>query len=102
MVLNFLTGYHAHFVTDPDLSPIVYAEQFVDSEPTKAVAADEILKRARMILATELGKDPLLRNSIRKLFKDEARISVMPTERGVAKIDENHPYFVSRNVCLYV
>jgi transcription elongation factor SPT6 len=93
VVLNFLAGYHAHFVNDPDLNPIVYAEQFVDSDPAKVVTAEEILKRARMILATELGKDPLLRNQIRKLFKDEARITVMPTERGVAKIDESHPYF---------
>lgn len=49
-----------------------------------------------MLLSTELGKDPLLRSQMRKLFKEEARVTVEPTERGITKIDENHPYFVSR------
>ena len=48
-----------------------------------------------MLLSTELGKDPLLRSQMRKLFKEEARVTVEPTERGITKIDENHPYFVS-------
>ena len=52
-----------------------------------------------MLLSTELGKDPLLRSQMRKLFKEEARVTVEPTERGITKIDENHPYFVS---CLCV
>lgn len=84
-----------HFVDDQELNPTVYAEQFADPEPTKALSPEELLARARMLLATELGKDPLLRNHVRKLFKDEAQISVEPTERGISKIDEHHPYFVS-------
>ena len=51
-----------------------------------------------MILATELGKDPLLRQEIRDRYKSEALITVVPTERGINKIDENHAYFV-RNLC---
>lgn len=47
-----------------------------------------------MILCTELGKDPLLRQEMRQLFKAEAQISVVPTDRGITKIDEHHPYFV--------
>ena len=47
-----------------------------------------------MILATELGKDPLLRQEMRNRFRNEALVSVQPTERGVTKIDEHHPYFV--------
>lgn len=89
---------HVHFVDDQDLNPIVYAEQFGDPDPTKAQPPEELLRRARMILSTELGKDPLLRNQIRKLFQQEARISVEPTERGITKIDEHHMYFVSANI----
>jgi transcription elongation factor SPT6 len=47
-----------------------------------------------MILATELGKDPLLRQEMRNRFKRDAVVSVQPTERGITKIDEHHPYFV--------
>ena len=48
-----------------------------------------------MIIATELGKDPLLRQAIRDVFKTDALISVTPTERGIAKIDEHNQYYVS-------
>ena len=74
---------------------MAYAEQFEDSDPTKGQSPEELLRKARMILATELGKDPLLRSQMRKLFREEAHVTVEPTERGITKIDENHPYFVS-------
>ncbi|KAF5380895.1 hypothetical protein D9615_004007 [Tricholomella constricta] len=93
IVLNFMSTNRVHFVDDQDLNPIVYAEQFSDLDPAKAQPAEELLRRARMILSTELGKDPLLRSQIRKLFQEEARISVEPTERGITKIDEHHHYF---------
>ena len=85
----------AHFVEDQDLNPQAYAKQFVDPDPAKAQPASEALQRARMIIATELGKDPLLRQEIRKKFKTDAKVSVLPTDRGINKIDEHHPYFVS-------
>lgn len=84
-----------HFVEQQDLEPIAYADRFVDPDPTKAQPPDELLRRARMILATELGKDPLLRQEMRNRFRNEALISVHPTERGIAKIDEHHPYYAS-------
>lgn len=97
VVLNFLASNHVHFVEDQELNPTVYAEQFGDPnlDPSKALSAEELLRRARMILATELGKDPLLRSQMRKIFQEEARISVLPTERGMIKIDQHNPYFVS-------
>lgn len=79
---------------DQELNPLAYAEQFSDTDSTKNTGPEELLQRARMIVATELGKDPLLRQEIRELFKAEALVTVMPTERGINKIDENHPYFV--------
>lgn len=94
-MLNFLASQRLHFVDDQELNPIVYAEQFADPDPLKAQPPEELLNRARMLLSTEIGKDPMLRNEFRKLYKDEAQITVEPTERGVAKIDEKHPYFVS-------
>jgi transcription elongation factor SPT6 len=96
VVRNFLASdqAHAHFVEDQELNPLAYAEQFVDTNPGKEQAPRELLRQARMILATELGKDPLLRRELREVFKEEARISVLPTDRGIAKIDEHHTYHV--------
>ncbi|KAG6851027.1 hypothetical protein H0H93_004514 [Arthromyces matolae] len=94
IVLNFMTpDQRAHFVDDQELNPLAFAEQFSDPDPVKAQPADELLRRARFLLSTELGKDPLLRNQIRKIFQEEARVSVEPTERGISKIDEHHQYF---------
>ncbi|EEB96224.1 hypothetical protein MPER_04675, partial [Moniliophthora perniciosa FA553] len=93
IVLNFMAMQQIHFVEDNDLHPLVLADQYVDSDPMKAQTPEEMLRRARMILATELGKDPLLRKAMRKEFEQSALISVEPTERGVVKINETHPYF---------
>lgn len=48
-----------------------------------------------MILVTEISKDPQIKKEIRKYFKDNARVSVKPTDKGVTKIDEQNPYYVS-------
>ena len=94
VVQNFMTASHLHDIEDPELNPLAFAEQFADPDPSKALPAEELLNRARLILATELGKDPLLRSAIRKRFRDDAMVSVEPTERGVSKIDDHHPYYV--------
>ncbi|KAH9935008.1 transcription elongation factor Spt6 [Fomitopsis serialis] len=93
VVLNFIHEAHTHFVEDHELNPQTYAEQFADPDASRAQPAEELLGRARMILATELGKDPLLRHKIREAFKAGAVVSVSPTERGIAKIDDHHPFF---------
>lgn len=99
VVQNFIAGHNTHFVEEQELNPLAYAEQFVSPDATRAQPADELLARARMIIATELGKDPLLRQEIRNAFKRSALVSVLPTERGVSKIDEHHPYYV-RTICI--
>lgn len=90
-------GQNLHFVEDHDLPPAVYAEQFADPDETKAVPAEDLLKQARMIIATELGYDPLLREYVRDQFKLHAQVSCVPTDKGKIKIDQFHPYYVSLN-----
>lgn len=94
IVSNF-SSHRMYDIEDPDLNPIAFADQFVDPDPTKAQPPEELLRRARMIIATELGKDPLLRQAVRDTFKTDALISVTPTERGIAKLDEHNHYYVS-------
>lgn len=83
---------HENFAEDQELNPSVYAEQFSDA--AVAQAPEDLLRRARMILSTELGKDPLLRNEMRARFKRDAEVSVLPTDRGIQKIDEHNTYYV--------
>ncbi|KAF5377014.1 hypothetical protein D9757_007713 [Collybiopsis confluens] len=93
VVLNFLNETRQNYVDNPTFDPLIYAEQYADPDPAKALPAQELLRRARMIIATELGKDPLLRDYVRQLFKKHAELSIVPTERGVTKIDEQNIYF---------
>ncbi|KAF9246316.1 SH2 domain-containing protein [Melanogaster broomeanus] len=93
VVQNFVANDRPNFVEDQELNPVAFAEQFTDPDASVPQTSEEMLRRARMILATELGKDPLLRQSMRDLLRTEAQISVQPTDRGVNKIDEHHPYF---------
>lgn len=104
------------FLDDPALSPLEHVTPYVDAEkqrlieierkrwasnptamdgptPIKEVSGQELLDRAKMLIAIELGKDPLLRQVIRDLFKESGHVSVTPTEKGLVKIDETHPYY---------
>ncbi|KAG8713489.1 Transcription elongation factor spt6 [Ceratobasidium sp. 423] len=86
IAINF-SGQKVHFPDDQDLPPRAYAEQFItESFPT----AEDALAMARMIIATELGRDPQLREAIRNQFKEAALLSCEPTEKGKTKIDEAH------------
>ena len=77
----------------------------VDQEPTEAsvVAAEyvgdkfqtteEVLKAAQLMVAIQLAREPLLRESVRKMYREKAKISVQPTKKGIKLIDENHPIY---------
>ncbi|KAF8576398.1 transcription elongation factor Spt6 [Ramaria rubella] len=93
VVLNFFSDRKLTFPEDPDVPPLAYAEQYTDMDATRGLPVEDVLKRARMIVATELGRDPLLRKEIRSYFKTDARVSVSPTEKGVSKIDDHHKYY---------
>jgi transcription elongation factor SPT6 len=94
VVLNFLANDKVHFIDDHELKPEAYAEQFMDIDGSGS-SSEAVLTKARMILATELGKDPLLRDHVRSMFKGNSHVSCSPTERGLLKIDEFKPWFVS-------
>ncbi|KAJ7063371.1 transcription elongation factor SPT6 [Mycena amicta] len=93
IVQNFVAQSHVNFLVEQELNPLVYAEQFVSPDPLQEQTPEELLRRARMILATELGKDPMLRDYMRKTFKDDGLVTVDPTDQGVLKIGEDDPFF---------
>lgn len=47
-----------------------------------------------MILVQELSREPHLKKQVRDVFKESALVSVKPTEKGLSRIDETHPYNV--------
>jgi transcription elongation factor SPT6 len=45
------------------------------------------------MLATQFARDINVRKVVREIFHAKATISVVPTRKGLAEIDENHPLF---------
>ncbi|KAF8873854.1 hypothetical protein CPB84DRAFT_1817953 [Gymnopilus junonius] len=76
VVLNFLASHHVHFVDDEDLNLVACAEQFADIDPAKAQAPEELL-------------------CIHKNFKEDARVTVEPTECGITK---NFKYLLQKPI----
>ncbi|PVG00182.1 hypothetical protein CPB86DRAFT_871966 [Serendipita vermifera] len=104
------------FLDDPVLPPMEHVIPYVDAEKqrlmeierkrwatnpmaqnesslVREVTAETMLERARLLIATELGKDPLLRQVVRTMFTNSAEMSCSPTDKGLIKIDETHPYY---------
>jgi transcription elongation factor SPT6 len=52
-----------------------------------------------MIAVHEISRDPMLKKETRRFFKDYGVVSVTPTEKGISKIDEMHPFYVRRLFC---
>ena len=80
-----------NFVDDQELNPLTYVKQFINPDSTIPQTPDGLLCHAQMVLATELRKDPFLKQAMQDLFKAEAQISVHPTKCGINKINEHHP-----------
>jgi transcription elongation factor SPT6 len=83
------------FTEDQNTTPLVFGESFVNPNAGGPSSPEDALSSARMVLATELGKDPQLRQLARERFRTGAVINVKPTEKGVHKIDDQHPFAVS-------
>ncbi|CAO1630576.1 unnamed protein product [Parajaminaea phylloscopi] len=91
---NFVAGTTArrYFPEDETSAPETLAQEFVDVG-AGAGSADAALKLAKFLSSFEVGKEPMLKREVRRLFKEHAQVTVRPTERGQIKIDEEHPYW---------
>jgi transcription elongation factor SPT6 len=93
LVQDFLANQKRTFIEDPPEEPELYSGQFA-VVGTEFPDANIAMAAAKTIAVTEIAKEPLLRKEIRRLFKQAAVVSVKPTEKGITKIDEMHPYYV--------
>lgn len=105
------------FLEDPSLPPHEHVIPFVEVERerlmdiekrrwalfpnaqnetshSQEIDSEKILERARLLISMDLSKDPLLRQHVRELYKEAGQVTCLPTDKGLSKIDENHPYYV--------
>jgi transcription elongation factor SPT6 len=54
---------------------------------------EDALSGARHMVAMQIAHDPLVRQSIRTIFYERAKISARPTKKGMKEIDESHPCY---------
>ena len=81
-----------HFTEDAEQDPAQVASEYANVD-LSFFEADDVVNATRTILITEIGKHPIIRKFVREFYKHHAAMTVEPTERGVTKIDEQHPYF---------
>ncbi|KAG5439016.1 hypothetical protein PCANB_002347 [Pneumocystis canis] len=88
---NLLENTKRYFPEDPDKWPEVLAEKYILN--SKYSSASVALTAGREIVVDELLNDPQVRKAIRAIYYKKGYIDVNPTEKGVRKIDNDHPFY---------
>jgi transcription elongation factor SPT6 len=84
---NMRDNCQQHKVSHTTTEPLFAAVEYVSLEfPNPS----EVLKMANYMLAVQIAKEPLILQCVRESFFERARIDVIPTEKGLMEIDENH------------
>ncbi|KAJ5738305.1 hypothetical protein N7493_001460 [Penicillium malachiteum] len=78
------------YTEDPGESPEEMADQCVD---TGFSNSSQVLKAAKSMFAEELVLSPKMRKVIRQAFYMNGVVDCFRTEKGLRRIDEQHPYY---------
>uniref|UniRef100_A0A4D5R9G5 Transcription elongation factor SPT6 n=1 Tax=Scolopendra viridis TaxID=118503 RepID=A0A4D5R9G5_SCOVI len=87
---NMRDNYTRHEVEQYPVEPLEVSQDYVCS---KFPTPEEVLKAARFMVATQLSREPLVRQCVRTTYFERAKLSIKPTKKGIKEIDENHPCF---------
>lgn len=60
---------------------------------TRFANREDVLEAAKLMYSREISCDPLVRQTVRKYYFENAVINVKPTTIGLKEIDENHPCY---------
>lgn len=78
------------YTEDPSERPEELADQFVDTDFANSV---HVLKAAKSMFAEELVMSPKMRKVIRQAYYMNGVVDCFRTEKGLRRIDEQHPYY---------
>ncbi|XP_058807123.1 transcription elongation factor SPT6-like [Phymastichus coffea] len=82
-----------HKVEQEAVLPSVLALSYINKT---FKTSEEVLKAAQRMVAIQISKEPMVRKSVRKLYLEQAKMSVRPTSKGIAAIGENHPVYTMK------
>lgn len=90
---NLRDNYQKHDVDQEAVEPCEIAKEYISPKfPTE----NEVLLAAKFAVARQISLEPMLRKSVRELYYERAKITVVPTKRGQKEIDEHHPIFTMK------
>lgn len=89
--VNMEEGQPMHVPDDPAEPPLAVAERYMDDEFN---TPERVISAAKTMFVEELFMNPRLRKSMTREFIQTGLLRVVPTEKGVKKIDDQHIYYV--------
>ncbi|KAI8609210.1 SH2 domain-containing protein [Chytriomyces sp. MP71] len=84
-----------HNPEDVQEDPLDLASKFVKGAFN---TEQRVIETARNMLAQQIAADPMFRRFLRKVYQDDAVVTVMPTERGKHEITPLHPYYAFKYI----
>jgi len=88
---NALKAGKKAYTEDPTERPDDMADGLVDAEEYSTGA--QVLQAARAMYAEELAMSPRMRKFVRQTFYQDGVFDCNRTEKGLKRIDEEHPYY---------
>ena len=79
------------YTDDPQDRPDDMADHFVD--PESFPTGTQVLRAAKVMFAEELAMSPRMRKLVRKNYFMHGQLDCQRTEKGLKRIDEEHPYY---------
>lgn len=89
---NLRDDYQRNNVAQHYTRPLDEAANYV-KPGTRFQSREAVLKAAIYMFSREISCDPLVRQTVRKYYFENAVINVKPTTLGMKEIDENHPCY---------
>lgn len=87
---NALNAGKKQYTEDPTERPDDMADNLVDDQ---YATSEQITSAAKAMYAEELAMSPRMRKVMRQTFYMDGLFDVFRTEKGLRKIDEEHPYY---------
>lgn len=90
---NLRDNYQRHEVEQESVELSELAKEYINN---KFTTVEDVLHAAKFVVARQIAREPLLRKSVREIFHERAKLSVVPTKQGQKEIDENHCCYVMK------
>lgn len=87
---NALKAGKKQYTEDPQERPDDMADRLVDDQ---YATSEQVTNAAKAMFAEELSMSPRMRKVMRQAFYIDGLFDVYRTEKGLRKIDEEHPYY---------